>query len=413
MVDNTRALEFEINPVRLKYLLDLYRLSKADFLNLLNRDKKRKQLSSEIVDLLLKGGKVKVPILNRIDQVFNEGVTWYISQRPLPDRKKSSIFFRKESFNSGLNLESRKLINDYEELKFEIQTLCNYINFDSKKELADYKLSDDPKKAAKDLREKFDAAEKKLIERKIITKAANDKDRDYLRNLIRCMEEFKIFVFEFTEAPRKKEKTVFNGFFMAPNIIVIKRQQKYFRREIFTLVHELAHYLLNFEEVDENIEENVEGFSKVELWCNTFTYYFLLGFQGDDFEKLEKASAENQFHREQIQRIHDKTRLSHSALYTRLWLEKKLSRGDYTRILSDIKESIRKKELEEKLAGEEKKRMLEEQGKEVIGFLPKPIESNLFKELVKINYFEGNINENRLREYLKIKPDKPLEEAIY
>ncbi|MEI6748035.1 MAG: hypothetical protein WCM93_02635 [Bacteroidota bacterium] len=53
-----------------------------------------------------------------------------------------------------------------------------------------------------------------------------------------------------------------------------------------------------------------------------------------------------------------------------------------------------------------------ETGETVYFAQAKPIESRLFKEIVKINYFEGNINESKVMETLRIK-NKSFDAVIY
>lgn len=66
-------------------------------------------------------------------------------------------------------------------------------------------------------------------------------------------------------------------------MIVLKRHQISFRREIFTLIHELGHYLLNEEEIEELDYSNLarRDLSAIEKWCNDFSYYFLIGEYAD------------------------------------------------------------------------------------------------------------------------------------
>lgn len=404
---------FLINPSRLKYLLDLYKLPKNVFLLELNKTKAGKQRKNNILDLKwlqqVFEEKIKVDrdVLKRIDAIFNKGVTWLISTREIPQRKTSSIFFRKDSFNADLNFSSKKLITQYEELKFEIQTLSNYINFDIKKVIKKYKLSNNPKAVVDELLPLFGEASNKLMDNGIIEKSKSE--RSYLKNLIRILEELNVFVFEFTETWNKKEKSNFNGFFIEPNLIVIKRQ-KYFRREIFTLIHEFAHYLLNIEEV-EKITGESEGnkTSKIERWCNDFTFFFLLGDKRGDYNKLLQATKSNNFYEKEINDIYLNTHISTTAIYTRLKIENKIKLADYNSILDKFKKNMKEAELRRKLKREEEKAL----GVKQRGGAPKPIRSKLFSELVKLNYFDGNINEFRLRKLLEIKPEKNINEVIY
>jgi len=411
---NRESMEFELNPERFNYVLDLFSLTKDEFISRLNEEGKKEVLNlNELNDILNKKAKIKFSILNRIDKLFKQGLTWYISQRELPERQKSSIFFRKDSFNTSLNFESKKLVANYENLKFELQVLCKQINFKPNRIMNEYKISDDPEIVGKEIREKFDEIQDKLIEKQIIKKAKGN--RDYLKNLMRVMEHFNIFVFEHVDRNRKPEKLIsFNGFFMLPNIIFIKRQQKYLRREIFTLLHEFAHYLLNIEEIDADVETyGFESQNNVERWCSTFASSFLIkGYEGE-FSQLEFASSENNFYKKEIKELYDKTYLSEFALYTRLKIEGRISKTDYDKIKNGIIRNIRKKEQEEKIKLEKERLLAEEQGKEIFIRGPKEIKSNLFEEIVKINYFEGNINETELREHLKINPKKSTGEVVY
>ncbi|MDD5290709.1 MAG: ImmA/IrrE family metallo-endopeptidase [Patescibacteria group bacterium] len=404
---------FKINPSRLRYLLDLYKLSKGEFLNLLNRNKKRDVVSLESLNEILdQREKVSESLLKRIDKIFEKGISWYVTNRGIPDVKKSSIFFRKDIFNSEIKLESIKIVNKYEELSTDIKILGNYINFVSVKTIKRYKLVDNPENVALEISSLVLKIENDLIEKKIIQKIKLGDSRGYLKNLIRTLEQLDIFVFEHLEMPRKKDKVNFNGFFIGPNMIVIKKQ--HIRREIFTLVHEFSHYILEQEEIDDVIEEKTNfNKNKVEQWCNTFAFYFLLNNQKDKFKKLGQASKNNNFYREAIEYLHNNTFLSYSAFYTRLRIEEKISEKDYKKIMEEISQIIKKNKEEEK----EKRRRENEKrvaaGKEPIHPTFKAIESSLLKELVKINYFEGNINENSLREYLKIKPEKNIIDVIY
>lgn len=411
---NRKSMEFELNPDRFNYVLDLFGLTKDEFILRLNEGGKREVLNlNELNDILNRKAKIKFSVLNKIDEIFKQGLTWYISQRGLPERRKSSIFFRKDSFNTSLNFESKKLVANYEDLKFELQVLCKQINFNPNRIMNEYNISDDPEIAGKELREKFDEIQDKLIDKQIIKKAKSD--RDYLKNLMRVMEHFNIFVFEHADKRKKPEKKIsFNGFFMLPNIIVIKRQQKYLRREIFTLLHEFAHYLLNIEEIDKNVEtNNFKNQNSVEQWCNTFTYSFLIKGHEEEFSKLKFASSENNFYKKEIKELRDKTYLSELALYTRLRTEGRIQKQDYYEIKNEMIRNIRKRIQEEKIKLKREQSLKKERGEKIIIPGSKEIKSNLFEEIVKINYFAGNITEMELREHLKIKANKFTEEVVY
>jgi Zn-dependent peptidase ImmA (M78 family) len=411
---SSKKVEFEINPLRLQYLLDLYKLSKGDFLSLINNKIKRDIVSVESLNRILdKKEKVNETILKRIDKVFEKGITWYITKRKIHDIKKSSIFFRKDVFNSEIKFESIKVVNKYEELSRDIQALGHYINFDPTRKIKKYKLSGNPEDAARQIFSIISGVENELVEKGVIQKVRQGDNRGFLKKIIRIFECLNIFVFEHLEMPRKKDKVNFNGFFINPNIIVIKKQE-YIRREIFTLLHEFAHYILELEEIDDFVGEKMNyQENKVEQWCSTFTFHFLLNDYKNDFNNLGKATRSNNYHKEIIRDLYKNTFLSYSAFYTRLLIEGKISRKDYHKINEEINQTIEKNREEKKnrLKKENEKRIA--MGKQPSHPVFKPIESHLFKELVKINYFEGNISESSLRGYLKIKPEKSIKEAIY
>jgi Zn-dependent peptidase ImmA (M78 family) len=407
-----KKIAFKLNPNRIKYLMDMYHLTIDDFIELIHRNSKRKiqaLTSVQLQHVLNNKTDLDLSIIKVIDKTFQKGLTWYISERNLPSNNRSSIFFRKDTFNSELNFESKKKINEFEQRKIEIQTLCKFINFDPKRFLKSYNLNNSPQEVAQDINQLFAKKEKELYENRIITRPKSDKE--FLKNSIRVLESFNIFVFEFIETWNKKNKVSFNGFYSDPNLIVIKRQES-IRREIFTLFHEFGHYLINHEEIDCISENNFFHKSKIEKWCHAFSFYFLLGSHKIEFCTLETATKENDFYRKSINNLYRNTYLSYSAFYTRLRIDNKISKIDYDEQIDLLKTYMIMNHQKKKEQAKLEREIAKEQGKTVIAF-QKPIESNLFKEIVKINYFEGNINESRLRDYLNIKPQKALDKVIY
>ena len=83
------------------------------------------------------------------------------------------------------------------------------------------------------------------------------------------------------------------------------------KREIFTLAHELAHFLINSEEIDD-IEETYEN-GRTERWCNDFAFYFLLGKHSNTYEALEFSNVDNNLNRSEIRTLSENTYLSDSS----------------------------------------------------------------------------------------------------
>lgn len=94
-------IELVINPDRFNYLLDLYKINYTDFVAMLNEGRKKDLLNGDQLESIVKNKNVSIKLLKRIDKVFKKGLTWYLTQRELPERKSSSIFFRKHNRITG------------------------------------------------------------------------------------------------------------------------------------------------------------------------------------------------------------------------------------------------------------------------------------------------------------------------
>lgn len=407
---NKNNISFKLNPSRIKYLMNLYGLSNNDFIELIHGKRKTFAFTTKELEHVLKTETdIELNVIKLIDKTFNKGLTWYISKRDLPPPDKSSIFFRKDTFNTELDFESKKVVNKYEELKTEILTLCKFINIDLKRILKTYNVNCNPRQVAHEVRAEFNKIEQYLVEEKRISPSNNE--RDFLKNSMRILEELNIFVFEFTETWNKIHKASFNGFHISPHIIVIKRQDNY-RREIFTLFHELAHYLINDEEIDDITDNQYIQNNSVEQWCHSFSFYFLVDKLKMDFSELDQATSLNDFHKNIISKLYRNTYISYAAFYIRLKIENKITDDDYKAKMDELKSYADQHRLQDKLKKQLEREIAKKQGKKIVAF-QKPIESNLFKEIVTINYFEGNINESRLRDYLHISDKKSIDTVIY
>ncbi len=390
-----------LNSNRMHYLLHLYNLKDNELLDKLNSGKKKITLDI-LNDRLFNKKEVNLSFLKKLDKLFDKGLVWYISDRDI-DAKGSSIFLRKDKFNSDLNFSARRIINKFEEQKLDVQLLSKLINYNLDRQIDNYSTSNNVKDVKNKIIEMFNNKTEELILKKAI-KPKIITERDYLERLIRVIESFNVFVFEFIEHKKTKEKSNFSGFFMKPNVIVIKRQQKYLRREIFTLMHEFAHYLISTEEIDE-LEENKHSKSDIENWCNDFAFDFLVNDYYNEFNDLILANKDNNYYDAEINELYAKTYLSKIAFYTRLLKENKISHIDYNNIYSKILESMNKEEADKKLK-EQAIAELTKQDKIKHFGVQKPIQSNLFVDILRFNYFEGNIDQGKICKYLKIKGEK-------
>lgn len=379
-------MKVEHNISRLKHLLEMYRINVQEFLELIS-DGLKKPITKEDVF----SNEIKLSHLKRIDKVFDKGLHYYLDPKSPETSKEASIFFRKNRFaTDDLNIGAVKIVNQFEELKLSLSAIAKLSDLDFKRKFQKYSINNNPQKVAE-------------IVRQNLYPVFSSNRRNLLKSLISKFAENNILVFEFIETWNKKEKANIDGFFLKPNMIVLKRHQS-FRREIFTLAHELGHYLLEEEEIEE-LDYQIMGnknLSKIERWCNDFAYYFLIGDYADTMKSLEKASSINDYHFEVIKTISDNTHLSQIALFTRLLFDKKISNYDYANVKADFDERFKKRQEEK----ERKKELLKEQGIKQRGSVAKPIPSPLFVSTIQTAFYEGVLNEYEVCKKLNIKPEK-------
>lgn len=384
-------MKVEQNISKLKYLLELYNLSLDELLVIISKGLKNPIAKEDILS-----NKINLSYLKKIDKIFNKGLHFYLDPKAPEYSKEASIFFRKQIFNSDLNIGAKKVVNRFEEFKISLSAIAILADLDLKRSFPVYKITNNPKSIARDIRE--------LLYPTFISDL-----KEFLKLLISKFAEYNILVFEFVEYWNQKEKANIDGFFINPNVIVIKRQQISFRREIFTLIHELGHFLINEEEIEKLDYQNLasKNLSSVERWCNDFAYYFLAGENADLLDNIEIASTHNDYHFEIIENISNQTHLSQIALFTRLLYQNKISQSNYNKIKNDFDEKFRVKQEEQ----QQLKELEKSSGIERRGSAPQPIKSPLLISTIQSAFFEGVINEYEVCKRLNIKPEK-LEKYI-
>ena len=379
-----------LNINRLLHLLTLFGVSKDELLERISFGLKNPLLEQDIFT-----SEIKLSHLKRIDSIFNKGLSYYLDPKNLTKSNDESIFFRKDNFNAVLNLGAKQIVNKFEEEKIAFSTLAKLSDFRLKRSVPVYKVSDNPKSVATEIRP-------------TLYPEFFPEKRDFLKSFISKLADNNILVFEFVETHNKREKANINGFYLAPNVIVLKRSQKSLRREIFTLAHELGHYLLNVEEIDNIIDEvalDYSSLSKVERWCNDFAYFFLTGSFDNIISSLETATQHNDYHNDLIENITKQSHISSISLYTHLLLIGKISSANYKKVSDNIFESITKWEIKERERIEAEKQKALAEGRKPQGSTPKPIISPLYLKTMQNALNIGLINEIEFCKKLNIKPE--------
>ncbi|TDR18564.1 ImmA/IrrE family metallo-endopeptidase [Flavobacterium cheniae] len=379
-------MKVEQNIKRLKYLLSLFNMTIDELLVLISYGLKNPISKEEILS-----ENIKVSHLKRIDKVFNKGLHFYLDPKSPEISKDASIFFRKSKFDAELNIGAKKIVNQFEEFKISLSAISKLAEINTDRTLPIFKTTDNPHIVAFEIRE-------------ILYPEFQEKQRDFLKSMISKFAEKNILVFEFIETWNKKEKANIDGFYLNPNVIVLKRQQNSFRREIFTLAHELGHYLLNIEEVDnlELADLANHNLSKIEKWCNDFAFFFIAGEYGNVIQNFDKANSSNDYYFDIIENISKNTHLSQIAIFTRLLLNNQISPKDYNIVKADFDEQFRLKQEE----FEKQKELDKQNGIQRGGAVPKPINSPLLISTIQTAFYEGIINEFDVCKTLNITADK-------
>ncbi len=367
-------------------MLKLFNISVDELLQNISEGLKKPITEEEIF-----AKEINLSHLKRIDKFFNKGLHYYLDPKTPETSKEASIFFRKQRFNSELNIGAKKVVNHFEEFKISLSAIAKLADLELSRLFPFYKLSDDPKIVANKVRED-------------LYPSFTNNLKEFLKSIISKFAENNILVFEFVENWNKKEKANIDGFFLSPNVIVLKRQQRFFRREIFTVIHELGHFLLNEEEIEKLDYDYLvyQNLSSVERWCSDFSFYFLAGEYADVLEKIQRAEPQNDYHFDLIEDLSRKTHLSKIALFTRLLLQNKISQSNYDKIRNDFEENYKAKLKEE----QKQKELDKELGITRNGRSPQPIKSPLLISTIQTAFYEGVLNEYEVCKQLNIKPEK-------
>ncbi len=379
-----------INPRRIKYQMKLFGLSKEELLKKISEKLKNPIKEQEIFN-----DNIKESHLKKIDRIFDKGLSFYTDPNEPKEENKASIFFRKTNFNSTISLEDRKVVSKMETRIRSLSALSKLSNYKLSKKLDKSSLTDPPQEVAIQIRKKIYPIERNI-----------PKDRDFLKTLINNFAEHNILVLEFIEYPNQKDRANIDGFFLTPNNIVIKRQQRSFKREIFTLIHELGHYLLTKEELDEqpfDIKTNHGSLNDVEKWCNDFAFTFLSADFEEELQDIFKQDPN--YDNQQIKTYSQKYHISRLAIFTRLFTQETISWDKYSSFKRKLKDEY--KAIEEKKQLEKIKETMGRQNK---GRSPRPIYSPPEKEIYRNAYFKGVIGEYEVLSHFK---EKYIDKFIY
>lgn len=379
-------MKVEHNIERLKYLLTLLNMSVEELLPIISEG-----LITPLTEEQIFTPSIELTHLKRIDKVFNKGINYYLDPTNPEVSEEASIFFRKTNFDVDLSFGARKIVYQFEELKISLSAIAALSDSKFDRILPVFTINNNPQVVAAEIRAALNPKPKL-------------KDKDFLTELIKKLADNNVLVMEFVETWNKKQTANIDGFFLKPNLIVLKRQQISFKREIFTLAHELGHYLLNEEEIDKIEYQDFvnHNLPRIESWCNDFAFAFLSSDYVKVLKDLDYSTAKNDYNIELIQSISENTHLSRLAIFTKLLLLNKISPINYNHVKASFEEEFRAKAQ----ALKNKRELDKLQGVKSVGSTPKPIQSPLLVSIFQTAFFEGIINEYEFCKSLHINPEK-------
>lgn len=361
-------------------------MSKEQLLSILNKGRKRLLTLEDI-----NGPEINVSILKKIDDIFKKGLPFYLDFTKIDINQTAKVFFRKKRFHSVLSIEDKRIVDSFESLKslldsYRVLTDTSNTKYVLKNTATINQL---PKVVA-------DSVRNQLLPEK------NTSDhKQFLRAIIQKLSDLNVYVFEFVESWNKSEKASIDGFYLEPNVIVLKRQKSY-KREIFTLAHEIGHYLLGIEDVEALDMSKVEwsrATNKVERWCNDFAFYLIAG---DAVSILDQFKDYSEDLNQTIDELSASTHISRMAWYTKLAYEKVVPMPYYRSII---------RQLEEENEERQRERKEEQKLKQSRAIAPRPIISPLYLETMQYAYYNGLVSEASFCERLKI-PQAKLDKYL-
>lgn len=332
----------KINPSRLAYLRRLFGdMSQDELLGQLGYGKARSQ------DLRgrLETGLVTLAELKRIDAVFGRGLSYYTNPvDPVPAGKGSpdtSIFFRKQRFAAELRPPDYRFVSRMEGEIAYLRYLASVSDVEIHRKLpkCDWETTD-PLRLADDI--------SKLLDYPGLRWSA-ESDKDLVRILMDAISAQGVLVLEEVDLKRTEEKQCqLAGMYLGRegSNIGLKRHGNQYKRELFTLAHELAHCLADQEELDSNPVADGDN-QGLESWCNEFAFRFLVGAEGvAAAEALADRSLSAADPR--INALSEEFHVSRLAMFTHLRRQGKLGEAQYRDIAADLQGQWERYEKERK-----------------------------------------------------------------
>jgi Zn-dependent peptidase ImmA (M78 family) len=297
-----KSFEVNVNSNVLEYAIESSGYSIENLANEIN--KKKKSFNFDYLKKIITGEKKPLfSDLEKLDSFLKRGLPFFLLN-DIPKEDKI-LKYRKKSPNLNLSPSTEITLREYNYLREEISYLLTKKEISSKRKTKIYLLNDKPEEISSYFRNKF-KFEDLEIEKK--------KPEDVFKFLRDKMEETNLFIFKNYVTSEKLDDNlrgcVFLESSLPPLILINSNDDK--NAEIFTLLHEFAHYLLNKEELDtDEVSDNF--LDPIEIWCNDFAYSFLIDSKIEKMENFTKENSQNLIEKNRLTELSKKYKVSKYA----------------------------------------------------------------------------------------------------
>lgn len=370
-----KSFEVNINPDAVKFAIESSGYSIRGIAEELSKRAKIKRLNYRYLKEVIEGKKKPLYTdLKYLDSLVKRGIPFFFLNK-IPEENVLPMF-RKKHANVKLNPDTEIKLREYEELRNEIKYLLDEENVEFKRKLKIYSVEDNPKEVAGYIREIFSFNDIDIKRSKV---------KDVFEHIRRSIEANNIFVFK-NSLENSLRGCIFLNDRLPPLILINSNDDK--NAEIFSLLHEFAHYLLNDEELD--IEEGIAHDKNTEKWCNRFAYHFMIPEEVEKREGFNRNNKELLLDKENIRRISKEYKVSKHSLMFRFFNLRIISKEEYTDFLKRNPFKAKSKKSSSGSGGDYYNTQRDRLSRKYIG-------------LVFNNYTDGNISITDTFSYLGVK----------
>ena len=331
-------------------------------------------------DILTGKEKPKYSDLKKIDSFLKRGIPFYFLEN-VPD-ENIFIDFRRKYADIDISPEMEIKFRDYQYLREEIKELLNLLNYSLERIDPILNKESDPVETGMRYRNIFNLVDLNIH-------SLNSKELfEYFRKEI---EKRSLFVFKNDLGDIRG--CLFIGNSLPPLIVINSSDDK--NAEIFSLLHDFGHYLLNDEEIETS--NNLSYKENTERWCNIFAYSLLMKEEDEDKEGFHKKEKEELIEYTNLQYLSEKYKISKQAFMYRFLILQLIDHKDYFNFSNryHYKNRSEKKPKGGNYYATERDRM-----------------SRKLIEVVYNNYVDGNISLPETFHYFKVKNETKIDYFI-